>query len=109
MRTLPELTPGIVAILRKYTHNRAALGRSRATLTELAIDRLDLPMIVLDIEDAFNAHIRCDDEIEGVTTVQDLVACIAARLEANARQQRLRASSPRIKRTWLSTDADQTR
>ena len=106
---MPELTPGIVAILRKYTQNPAALGRCRATLTELAIDRLDLPMIVLDIEDAFNAHIRCDDEIEGVTTVQDLVACIAARLEANALQQRLRASAPRIRRTWLSTGADQGR
>lgn len=100
-----DLAPRIAAILSKYALNPALRIEARARLSELAIDRLDLPMIVLDIEDDLDVHIALDDEIESAATVADLIELVGDRMAASAADLSRRAAAPRIKRTWLSTDA----
>lgn len=106
---MPDLTPDIVAIIARYTPACAARVESATRLSDLEIDRLDVPMIILDIEDALDVCIRFDERLDDVTTIRDLVACAAASIEEKARWQRLRAATPRVKRSWLSTQAEQRR
>lgn len=103
---MEELTTRIVMIVQKYMRDPAEQVGDATTLSELEIDLLDLPMIVLDVEDVFDVHIRYDDEIENFVTVRGLVDCVASRLEAKVLQPRSRTSIPRSKRTWLSTGAE---
>ena len=102
---MPDLTPRLIAILQQYMRDPAAPVGRHTTLNELDIDLLDLPMIFLDVEDAFDVHIRYDDEIEDFATVGGLVA----HLEAKVLQPRPRPSTPRIKRPWTSTGAEPRR
>lgn len=98
-----DLIPGLIPVLRKYMREPTArVGRS-TTLKELEIDLLDLPMIYLDVEDAFNVQMGHGDELEEFATVQDLVACVASRLAAKAMPQ---TRIPRRKGNWISTGAE---
>ena len=97
-----DTTTKVTGILSKYMRDPVAAIESATTLDELEIDRLDLHMIFLDIEDTFDVHIGYEDEIEFFTSVGTLVACVTSHLEAKSKP-RLRA--PRIKRSWLSTTA----
>jgi len=106
---MPDLNPRLVAILKKYTRDPAARVAGSTTLAEIEIDLLDLPMIVLDIEDAFDLHIGDDDEIDGSITVDRLAACVAALLEAKALQPRRLTTVPRSKGSWISTGAERRR
>jgi acyl carrier protein len=72
-------------------------------LSEIGIDRLDLTLIVLDVEDAFAIQIGCDDGIDGFATVGDLAACVTSRQEAKASRPRPRVSAPRSKRPWMQS------
>jgi acyl carrier protein len=96
----------IAAILRRYMRDPAVPVQEITTLNELDIDEMDLPMISLDIEDAFGVQIPYDDEIDAAATVHTLVACVEARLAAKALQP---APRPRVKSTWLSTGAERRR
>jgi hypothetical protein len=93
----PDLT--MHAILRNYALCGAALRRA-TTLQEAGIDRLDLPMIALDIEDAFDVHFGPVDD--SLVTVGDLIArlndCLAAKATPRVRLPRRRGS-------WMSTSA----
>jgi acyl carrier protein len=102
---MQELTPRIVAILRRYMANPAAGVSSRTLLSELAIDQLDLPMIFLDIEDTFGVQVDFQDELEGLATIRCLVACVASNVAAKALEIQLRKSAPRKKGSWMSTVA----
>jgi len=104
-----EMTPKAIHILRGYMRDPATAIDEGTTLVALEIDRLDLPMVVLDIEDAFDIHLGYDEDIEECVTVADLVANLRARREAKLAEDRNRASAPRVKRTWLSTDAVERR
>lgn len=106
---MSDLTQKIVAIIARYTPASATRVESATRLSDLEIDRLDLPMIVLDIEDALDVCIRFDERLDGVATVRDLVACTTASVEEKALWRRLRAATPRVKRSWLSTEAQQRR
>jgi acyl carrier protein len=98
------LTPRIVATLRKYMRDPAAQVVSATTLSDLGIDRLDLPMIVLDVEDVLGVQIDYhDDGCESLATVRDLIANVISSLQARALQPRLR--TPRRKSNWMSTGA----
>ena len=98
-----DLTPGLVAVLQKYMREPTArVGRS-TTLSELGIDLLDLPMIYLDVEDAFNVQMGYGDELEELATVHDLVARVASRLAAKAMPQ---TRIPRRKGNWMSTGVE---
>ena len=100
-----ELTPRIIAILRKYMGNPTARVGSRTTLSELEIDRLDLAMFFLDLEDAFDVQIDYQDEIEDLATIRCLVSCMASGVAAKALQAHARRSVPRKRGNWMSTGA----
>jgi hypothetical protein len=99
MTAMPDQTLQLHAIVRNYAHSDVPLGRP-TTLREAGIDRLDLPMIALDIEDAFDVHFGPIDD--GLSTVGDLIdrlqGCLAAKAMPRARRQRRRSS-------WMSTSA----
>jgi hypothetical protein len=83
----------------------ASVGRS-TTLRELAIDHLDLPMICLDVEDAFDVHMGNAVQIEDLATVDDLVGVVASCLEEKAKP---RVRTPRRKGGWMSTGTESRR
>jgi acyl carrier protein len=102
---MQDVTPRLIAILQKYMSNPVARVGSRTTLSELEIDRLDLPMIFLDVEDVFGVQIDSNDQIEDLATIGCLVSCVASALEAKTLQPALRTSVPRKRGTWMSTGA----
>jgi acyl carrier protein len=100
---MPDLTSKLVAILKQYACDQADRITGCTKLSDLEIDLLDLPMIILDIEDLFDIHVRYDDRVEGIATLDDLVACVASHIEVKASPcPRL----PRAKRAWMSTGAE---
>ena len=103
---MPDLTPRLIAILRKYMRNPNAAVAVTASLTELEIDPLDLPLICLDIEDALDIDVGPGDGLEPPTTVDHLIARVAARLAARAMP---RPRLPRRKSNWISTGAERQR
>jgi acyl carrier protein len=66
---MQELTLRIIAILQKYMRDPAARVGSYTTFSKLGIDRLDLPMIFLDVEDVFDVQIDYQDESEGFAPI----------------------------------------
>ena len=74
-------------------------------LSALEIDRLDVPMIFVDIEDTFDVAIDFQDEIEGLATIRCLISCVAASVTAKALEAEARKSAPRKKGGWMSTGA----
>ena len=73
-----DLTSGLIAILRKYMRDPGASVGGTSVLADLGIDDLDLPMICLDLEDAYGVHIGRGDEHGALETVGDLVARLVA-------------------------------
>ena len=98
-----DLTSGSIAILRKYMRDPAASVGQSTTLGELGIDDLDLPMVCLDLEDAYGMQIAIEDDLE---TVGDLVACVVASL---ALKTLPRPRRPRSRGGWMSTGLDRRR
>ena len=96
---MSDLTMQLPAILRNYALVHAPLGRA-TTLPEAGIDRLDLPMIALDIEDAFDVHFGPVDD--SLATVGDLIDRLNERLAAKAMP---RARQARRRSSWMSTSA----
>jgi acyl carrier protein len=99
---MPDLTARLIAILRKYMRDPNAAVSGTTTLDELDIDNLDLPMICLDVEEAYDVTIGYGDDLDGLATVGDVAARLAERLAAKA-VPRLRA--PRRRSSWISTSA----
>ncbi len=58
-----DLTSGSIAILRKYMRDPVASVGRRSALGDLGIDDLDLPMICLDLEDAYGVQIALEDDV----------------------------------------------
>ena len=103
---MSDLAPTIIEILHHYMRDATATIASGTTFCELEIDRLDLPMIILDIEDALGVQIQYEDEIEHLATVEKLVAFIEARL--NAKNLRRRQCTT-VNGNWMSTGAERRR
>ncbi|MBK9079046.1 MAG: hypothetical protein WBP38_02670 [Hyphomicrobium sp.] len=99
------LAPKIMTILQKYMLEPHTAISATTALRDLAIDGLDLPMIVLDIEDEFEVQIAYCDETDQTLTVGRLIALVAVGLAAK-REQAMRPAARRPKRTWMSTGAD---
>ena len=78
----------------------ASVGHN-TTLSELGIDDLDLPMVCLDLEDAYGMQFAIEDDVE---TVGDLVASLVASLAAKKMPRR-----PRSRGGWMSTGIDRRR
>jgi acyl carrier protein len=102
---MSDLTPRLIAILSRYQGDQTAPIETYMTLSELEIDRRELPMIVCDVEDTFDVHIRYDDVIEDYATVSGLVAY----LEMRVTEPRPRPTTPRSKGRWMSTGAERRR
>jgi acyl carrier protein len=104
---MSDPTATIIAILKPYMRDPGAAIAPDTTLSELEIDRLDLPMIFLDIEDALGVQCHNDDDICDCDTVACLtdrvIACIAAKA-ARPRQPKVRPKS-----NWMSTGAERRR
>jgi acyl carrier protein len=100
---MQDLTSGSIAILRRYMRDPAASVGQSTTLSELGIDDLDLPMVCLDLEDAYGMQIAIEDDLE---TVGDLVACLVASLAA---KKMPRPRRPRSRGGWMSTGIDRRR
>jgi len=100
---MQDPTSRITTILTQYTRDLGYPIASWTRFSDLGIDRLDLPMIVLDIEDSFAIQIRYDEEMDGFASVGDLIACVMAHLETKS--VRPRVSAPRSKRPWMSKAA----
>ena len=98
-----DLTSGSIAILRKYMRDPVASVGPRSALGDLGIDDLDLPMICLDLEDAYGVQLVLEDDVE---TVSDLVARVVASLALKAHP---RPRLPRRKSSWMSTGIDRQR
>jgi acyl carrier protein len=100
---MQDPTARIIAILKQYTRDLGFPVASWTRFAELGIDRLDLPLIVLDIEDAFAIQIGYDQQMDGFASVGDLIACVRAHLAMKG--TRVRSSAPRSKRPWMSKAA----
>jgi acyl carrier protein len=100
-----NLTSKIIAIVATYSANTQVRVGLSTTLSELNIDRLDLPMIFLDVEEACGVQIDYHEDIEDLLTVGGLVSCVASSMEAAAAEARIRKSAPRKRSTWVSTRA----
>jgi hypothetical protein len=97
-----DMTPRVIAILRNYMRDPTVGVAGSMALNDLAIDLLDLPLIYLDLEDAFDVDIDRADELEQSATVDVVVARVAARLAAKALPRQRIA---RRKGGWMSTGA----
>jgi acyl carrier protein len=93
---MPDLKPRLIAILQKYVRDPNAKVGGSTLLSDVEIDLLDLSMICLDLEDAFDVQMGHGDELKGLATVDDLVARVASGLAAKALP---RVRIPRPKRT----------
>ena len=96
---MQDITSRLIAILRHYMRDPAMRVDASTVLDEIGIDALDLPMICLDLEDAYGLQIVLEDDPE---TVGDLAARVVAGLAAKALPRQLR---PRRKSSWASTTA----
>ena len=101
---MPDLPPDLIAILRKYMRDPGRLIHGPVELSDLGIHRLDVPLICLDIEDAFDVSMGVAEDFDELTTAGDLAARLAAALAARA------APRPRRQKSnWMSTGADRRR
>lgn len=99
------LTPKVIPILRNYMREPMAPVTHTTELRALDIDDLDLPMIFLDIEDAYDVQVPHVDEANSALTVGGLIRSVASCIEAK-RTARAQPVSRRPKRNWMSTGAD---
>jgi acyl carrier protein len=96
----------LTAILRKYMRDPSRPVHSAVALTDLGIDRLDVPLICLDIEDAFDVSIGLGEDLDELVTAGDIAARLAGALAARSAPRALLA---RRKSSWMSTGADRRR
>jgi hypothetical protein len=92
----------VTAILGQYMRDLGHPIAGWTRLADLGIDRLDVPLIVLDIEDALGIQIRYAEEMDGFATVGDLVDCVRSHLASKGTR---RPTAPRSKRPWMSKAA----
>ena len=97
-------TETIITIIQRYRRAAPLSIGSTTTLRELDIDRLDLPMVLLDIEDAFDIEFQPHSDRESFETVRDLSVFVAARLADKAARPRTRVVT-RTSGGWMSTGA----
>lgn len=97
------LTPKVIPILRKYMREPSAPVTNTTELRALDIDELDLPMIMIDIEDTYDVQVpRATSE---ALTIGRLIRTVAKSVEAK-RKARSEPVMRRPKRSWVSTGAE---
>lgn len=104
MQSLHDTT---IAVLARYAGERGQPIGSETLLSDVGIDRLDISMVALDLEDALHVDIGIDANIEAANSVAELIGCVEAALRAKSHRVSERATAPRIKRSWFETGAGQ--
>ena len=100
---MQNLTQKIADLLTRYMRDPAVTVNADTVLVEIGIEALDIPMILLDVEDAFDVRIGFDAELDEPLSVAGLLAVVQAGIDAkNAPKVR---SAPRKKSNWMSTSA----
>lgn len=99
------LTPKVIPILRKYMREPSASVTNKTALRTLDIDDLDLPMILLDIEDTYDVQVSYADATSESLTIGRLIRTVAHSIEAK-KVARTQPVMRRPKRSWVSTAAD---
>ncbi|MGD9802585.1 MAG: hypothetical protein AB7E80_11380 [Hyphomicrobiaceae bacterium] len=100
---MQDLAETLITLLTPYAARSLAGSTGTTTLASLGIGELDLPMILLDIEDAFNIPIPLGVETQDLATFGSLIA--VARLGLAAKALPRRHVTPRKKSSWMSTSA----
>lgn len=98
------LTPKVIPILRKYMREPSASVTNATALRALDIDDLDLPMILLDIEDTYDVQVSCADATSESLTIGGLIRSVAHSIE-DKKLARIQPVIRRPKRSWVSTAA----
>lgn len=100
---MTEMTEKIAVVLQRYMRDPSVSLNAATVLVEVGIDALDLPVILLDLEDVFDVRIGNEAEIDEPVTVGGLVAVVETALAAkNAPKVR---TAPKKKSNWMSTSA----
>lgn len=99
------LTPKVIPILRKYMREPSASVTNKTALRALDIDELDLPMILLDIEDTYDVEVPRADATSDSLTIGRLIRSVAKSIEAK-KIARAQPVMRRAKRSWVSTGAE---
>ena len=99
---MADLTQKIAAVLLNYMRDPAVSLKPETVPVDVGIDALDLPMILLDLEDACDVRIGNEADIDEPVTVGGLLAVVETALAAkNAPKVR----APKKKSNWMSTSA----
>jgi acyl carrier protein len=88
----------VTAILRRYARATAPYVGPELRLQDFGIDVLDLSLIALDLEDAFDIDVDCDD-IAPSHTVAGLIERVASLIAQRHDARRARASRARNTRS----------
>lgn len=100
---MQDPTAKLIDILARYASGACHHIGNATDLASLDIDELDIPMIFLDLEDAFDVGIVPGIGFDGLTSVGDLLVMVQAALDA--RHQPRQPAAPRKKSNWMSTSA----
>lgn len=99
------LTPKVIPILRKYMREPFAPVTNAMALRALDIDDLDLPMILLDIEETYDVQVSYAYATSESLTIGRLIRSVAHSVEAK-KIARAQPVVRRPKRSWVSTGAE---
>ena len=91
----------LYTILARYAARSFTPMFRTTRLADIGIDDLDVPMILLDIEDALGIAMEMPSTTCDVTTIGDLYAILRAAI--SRRKQPPRRVTGRKKSNWMST------
>lgn len=102
---MQKLSAQLFSILAKYAGVTSIPISPATRLAELEIDELDLPIILLDLEDVVGVAIDIvpDAATTELLTVADIAALAHSAITRS--RQPIRRASPRRKSNWMSTSA----
>lgn len=98
---MDDLAAKTLTLLKPYLKRQAATIALDARLIDLGIDRLDLPILALDIEDAFDIDVS-SDEMQRLVTIGAVIDRIRLALAARRQARKVSAcGSRRADSAWL--------
>ncbi|MFN3867566.1 MAG: acyl carrier protein [Hyphomicrobiaceae bacterium] len=100
---MADLTQTITNVLQRYMRDPSSRVNAATLLVDVGIDALDLPVILLDLEDAFDVRIGNEAEIDELVTLAGLVAVVETALAAKTAPKA--RTAPKKKSNWMSTSA----
>ncbi len=96
-----DLSNQLLSILARYAGRRGWTAGETTPLSTLGIDDLDIPMILLDVEDRLGLPIDTAVAAGEISTAGDLITHVRHAVAQARSPRRL----PRKKSNWMSTNA----